>query len=79
MGDVYIRFPVTCPICGAESITAFRVEAIVDGLDKGTPIRLAAKCHDRAWNASQLEVEQIREYLTATIKFTGRDHPWMAQ
>ena len=34
-------------------------------LTNGNPVRLYATCHDQHWNATELEPEQIREYLGA--------------
>ncbi len=78
MADVYIRFPVTCPICGKESLTASRAETIIDCLDSRTTLRLSSTCHGAVWMASAVEEEQIRDYLFMTIGFTKSSDPWMA-
>lgn len=78
MGDVYIRFPVTCPVCSVELLTAFRFDAVVDTLDNAAPLRLSAACHAAAWDASSVETEQIRDYLLTAINFTCSAEPWMS-
>lgn len=78
MADVYIRFPVTCPVCGEESLTAYRAEILIDCLDARSELRLSSSCHDATWLASAVEEEQIREYLFTTIGFTKSSDPWMA-
>lgn len=60
-----IRFPVTCPECGSGKLTDFPITVVVDALRKDTNICLVATCHDTIWDASAVEVEQIREYLGA--------------
>jgi hypothetical protein len=62
-----VRFPVTCPVCARALLTELPVALIAETLIKGSPIRLHAGCHDVSWDASQLEVEQIREYLGAGV------------
>jgi hypothetical protein len=58
-----IRFPVTCPQCGNEFLTQMPVAVIAIGLIRGQNIRLFSDCHGVWWDASSLELEQIREYL----------------
>jgi hypothetical protein len=58
-----IRFPVACPKCGREQLTEFPMNEVVDALDKGSDISLVATCHDVIWTATELELEQIHEYL----------------
>ena len=77
MADVYIRFPVTCPVCGEESLTACRAETIIDSLDARSTLALTSVCHGATWLASPTEEEQIREYLFMTIGFTKSSEPWM--
>lgn len=76
MGDVHIRFPITCPICGNETLTALRIAAVEDALKNARPLRLISNCHDRAWNASPRELTQIREYLQAVADSKARLSPW---
>ena len=77
MGDVYIRIPVTCPICRIEHLSAFRVESVLDGLDNAAPIRLTASCHDTAWYATPAEVDRIRQHVAEAIDFSSRATPWI--
>jgi hypothetical protein len=58
-----IRFPVACPECGREQLTEFPMNEVVDALDRGSDISLVATCHDVIWTATELELEQIQEYL----------------
>jgi hypothetical protein len=60
-----MRFPVTCPLCARESLVKFSIGLITEALIAGSTIRLHANCHNVYWNANELEVEQIREYLGA--------------
>jgi hypothetical protein len=58
-----IRFPVACPRCGREQLTEFPISEVVDALDRGSDISLVATCHDVIWTATELELEQIHQYL----------------
>ena len=60
-----IKFPVTCPQCGAEQLAALPVNEVADSLIKGADLRLSTKCHGVIWNATALELQQIRQYLGA--------------
>ena len=62
-----VRFPVTCPICARALLTELPVAVIAEALIEGSPIRLYASCHDVYWDATELEIEQIREYLSAGV------------
>jgi hypothetical protein len=62
-----IRFPVTCPLCARALLTELPVGVIAGALIVGSSIRLHASCHDVYWDATELEVEQIREYLSAAV------------
>ena len=65
MTEPTIRFPVTCPLCAEETLGEFPVALIAIGLLQGNSVKLHAPCHDLHWNASQVELQQIREYLGA--------------
>jgi hypothetical protein len=41
------------------------VDEVADALQRGSDICLIATCHDVIWSATELELEQIREYLGA--------------
>jgi hypothetical protein len=60
-----VRFPVACPKCGKERLTEFAVDEVADALQRGLEISLVATCHDVIWTATELELEQIHEYLRA--------------
>jgi hypothetical protein len=38
---------------------------VADALQRGSDICLVATCHDVIWTATELELEQIREYFCA--------------
>jgi hypothetical protein len=58
-----IRFPVVCPKCGREKLIEFPINEVVYALNRGSGISLVATCHDVIWTATELELEQIHEYL----------------
>jgi hypothetical protein len=58
-----IRFPVVCPKCGREKLIEFPINEVVYALNRGSDISLVATCHDVIWTATELELEQIHEYL----------------
>lgn len=62
VSEAEIHFPVTCPVCSKQSLSAFRLSVIADALQTGQ-IRLYASCHVAGWDASRSELEKIREYL----------------
>jgi hypothetical protein len=63
MVQALVRVPVVCPECGREWLTEFPATPLAAALDSGTSIALYARCHDRAWQASNTEREQLRAYL----------------
>ncbi len=66
MEHSYIRFPVTCPRCGQESLIECRAVIVSIALHECRGMRLYATCHDVHWDASAVELEQIREYFGAS-------------
>jgi hypothetical protein len=62
-----VRFPVVCPKCARALLTELPVARIAEALIIGASIRLHADCHDVYWDATALEIEQIREYLGAGV------------
>lgn len=70
-----VRFPVSCPICARALLTELPVALIAEALIRGASIRLHAGCHDVDWDATQLEVEQIRQYLGAGAVTHARVEP----
>jgi hypothetical protein len=65
MSEPTVRFPVACPMCGRERLTEIPVDVVADALRRGSDICLVATCHDVIWAATELELEQIHEYLGA--------------
>jgi hypothetical protein len=63
MSEPKVRFPVICPTCHQEQLVEFPVDLVASGLITENRIRLFAPCHEVAWDASPVELEQIREYL----------------
>jgi hypothetical protein len=66
MSESFIRFPVTCPQCGHESLTEFRTVVVTIATAEWHSMRLYTPCHHVFWEASDLELEQISEYLGAS-------------
>jgi DNA-binding IclR family transcriptional regulator len=64
MTESEILIPVRCPICSQEPLTGFRVSVIAEALQT-LEMRLYAECHLTSWEASELELAQIREYVFA--------------
>jgi hypothetical protein len=64
MTESEILIPVRCPICSQEPLTGFRISVVAEALQT-LEIRLYAECHLTSWEASELELAQIREYMCA--------------
>ena len=67
MREPTVRFPVTCPKCGMERLTELPFDIVADALQRGSDISLVATCHEVIWTATELELEQIYEYLGAVL------------
>ena len=67
MTESEILIPVRCPICSQQPLTGFRVSVIAEALQT-LEIRLYSECHLTSWEASELELAQIREYMYAESK-----------
>jgi hypothetical protein len=65
MKPAQVRFPVVCPECGAERLTAFAVADLAASLINGDAVMLQSPCHKCTWPADSDERDQIREYLGA--------------
>ena len=63
-----VRFPVLCPACASERLTAVPVKIVAAALVNGGTLRLHSVCHDKWWDATAIELRQIREYLAASRK-----------
>jgi len=66
----WMKFPVTCPTCGQEFLSALRVAEVNLALRMSRPLELYASCHDQRWSATDYEVQQIRQYADA-VQFAG--------
>jgi hypothetical protein len=73
MSEPTVRFPVACPKCGKEWLTEIPVNVVADALQRGSDICLVATCHDVIWTATELELEQIHEYLGAVHPDVSRN------
>ena len=71
MNGPTVRFPVACPKCGRERLAEFPVDEVVAALKWGSDICLVATCHDVIWTATEVELEQIHQYV-------GAVHPALA-
>lgn len=66
--DPLIKFPVSCPHCGAETMGEFALAEVASALLSTTEaLRLYAPCHRHYWSPTPLELQQIREYLWAWL------------
>jgi hypothetical protein len=65
MAEPTVTFPVVCPECRREVLTIITVAFASEALRRGKNIRLHSSCHDKWWDASSVEVEQLREYVGA--------------
>jgi hypothetical protein len=62
-----LRFPTVCPRCSMESLSALPLSVITDALANGSKLRLRAGCcFEVTWDATEVELEQIREYWLST-------------
>jgi phosphatidylserine synthase len=64
----FIRFPVTCPKCASEQLINLPVAEITNVVLRGENVYLSARCCGVVWVASEIECEQIREYLAEVKK-----------
>jgi hypothetical protein len=58
-GDPRINFPATCPECGKQWVMNFKSSYIAECLNAGEPIKMYAQCHDKTWDASAAELQQL--------------------
>jgi len=68
MNEPEVPVPVNCPLCARELLTKLPAAEVAEALMAGSAIRLRAPCHDIYWDASALELEQIREYFFAVVQ-----------
>jgi len=64
MTEPEMLFPVKCPVCLQESLSGFRISVVAEALET-LEIRLYANCHVASWDASEVELAQMRQYLDA--------------
>jgi hypothetical protein len=76
MNEPTIRFPIICPLCGAEAINEHPVADVASALvARSVELKLYAPCHDYHWTASQCERQQVREYMGAWLKAAPSSEP----
>jgi hypothetical protein len=74
MQEPTLRFVVTCPDCGLESLSELPIAIVANALLTGKSIRLHASCHDQVyWTATYIERELLRKTL-GTMKIDARQH-----
>jgi hypothetical protein len=61
-----IRFPITCPVCGNESLAEFSAVVVTVAVTEWHSIKLYSHCHRVFWDASAVELDQISAYLGAS-------------
>ena len=66
MEESLIRFPITCPRCGNESLTEFRAVVVTIAVVGWHSMRLYSRCHHVFWNASDIVLDQIGAHLGAS-------------
>ena len=59
MTEVFIRFPVHCPICNQEWTSQRTKSEILDALAGNKPIRVYAECHDWHWDLNESERKEL--------------------
>ena len=59
MTEVFIRFPVHCPICKQEWTSSRTKTEILDALDNNKPIKVYAECHDWHWDLSDADRAEL--------------------
>jgi hypothetical protein len=62
--EVFIRFPVHCPVCKQEWTSQRTKGELLDALDNNKPIRAYAECHDWHWDLNDTE----RQALAAKLR-----------
>ena len=53
--------------CGNEVLAALRIADLVAALVNSRKIRLYAICHDASWDATDVEMQQLREYVDVVL------------
>jgi hypothetical protein len=65
MTERLLKFAVSCPICNTEWTCALSVTDIKESLDRGTPIRAYAECHDWGWDLKEPERQALAAKISA--------------
>jgi hypothetical protein len=68
--EAEILLPLTCPVCGRQALTGFRMAVVIEAVLSGQ-IRLYSICHLAAWDASARELDALFEYLDTAGAETG--------
>ena len=64
-----MSLPVTCPVCGTESMTEFPVLVVATALNSWHQMCLYVECHPGSWSASATDILKLREFV---------GHDWLA-
>ena len=59
MTEVFIRFPVHCPVCNQEWTSQRTKRELLDALDNNRAIRVYAECHDWHWDLNESERAEL--------------------
>ena len=65
MTEVFIRFPVRCPVCKQEWTSQQTKRELLDALDTNKPIRAYAECHDWHWDLTDSERKELAAIVRA--------------
>jgi hypothetical protein len=69
-----LRVPIACPTCGSESVAELPLIATVEALQGSCPVFLTAACHGIVWTATDIEREQLLQYVEAGCVSTLSGH-----
>ena len=58
-----LDIPVICRHCGKETITGFPELVVATALRRWNHMALHAGCHKGSWDASDEEVQRVRDYV----------------
>jgi hypothetical protein len=67
MEERCIQFPAVCPNCGVDALIKHRLEDVLDALFYAKPLCLISVCHGTSWRVGEIELDQIRDYVRATL------------
>jgi hypothetical protein len=62
--EVFVRYPVHCPVCNQEWSSARTKQELLDALDNHKPISAYAECHDWRWDLN----EEARARLSKMVR-----------